>query len=121
VAAYDERKILALLADAGIVRNAQKVRAAVQNARAALEVQATFGSFDAYLWRFVDGKPIAHSWQVQADVPAWTLEAAAMSEDLRRRGFAFVGPTICYAFMQATGMVNDHLVTCFRHAQIGSR
>lgn len=120
VAAFDERKVEALLTDPGIVRNGQKVRAAVRNARAVLDVQASFGSLDAYLWRFVDGRPIVHSWQLQAEVPAGSAAAAALSADLRRRGFGFVGPTICYAFMQATGMVNDHLVACFRHGQVGA-
>lgn len=114
VASYDERKTEQLLADAGIVRNRAKVRAAVGNARAFLEVQSAHGSFDAYLWRFVDGAPIRNSWRNHADVPAVTPQAASLSKDLLSRGFKFVGPTICYAYMQAVGMVNDHLTSCFR-------
>lgn len=120
VAAFDERTIEALLAEPGIVRNGQKVRGAVRNARAVLELQRQFGSFDAYLWRFVAGKPIVHAWRLASEVPSQSAEATALSADLRRRDFSFVGPLICYAFMQATGMVNDHLATCFRHEQVGS-
>jgi DNA-3-methyladenine glycosylase I len=118
VARYDERKIAALLNDAGIVRNRLKVRSAVTNAKAFLDVQKEFGSFDAYIWRFVGGKPIQNRWPTMADVPARTPESDAMSKDLERRGFTFVGSTICYAHMQATGMVNDHLVGCFRHKEL---
>ncbi|HEU4321562.1 MAG TPA: DNA-3-methyladenine glycosylase I [Roseiflexaceae bacterium] len=117
VAAYDEAKIAALLADPGLIRNRQKIRAAVQNARALPAVQREFGSFDAYLWRFVDGRPIVNAWRSLAEVPAQTPESQALSKDLLRRGFAFVGPTICYAFMQAAGLVNDHTTDCFRHAE----
>lgn len=115
VAAYDEAKIAELLNDAGIVRNRLKIRAAVQNAQAFLAVQDEFGSFDAYIWRFVGGQPKQNAWQTLAEVPAQTAESEAMSKDLRKRGFNFVGPTICYAFMQAVGMVNDHTVDCFRY------
>lgn len=115
VARYDRRTIERLLADPGIVRNRRKVEAAVQNARAFLDVQNQFGSFDAYIWRFVDGDPIKNAWRSLKQIPAQTPESRAMSKDLRKRGFNFVGPTICYAYMQATGMVNDHVVGCFRY------
>mgnify|MGYP002066713470 CR=1 FL=1 len=118
VSGYDDRKIQALLLDSGIVRNRLKIAAAIGNARAALAVQRECGSLDAYLWSFVDGRPRTNDWRTLKDVPARTPEAEAMSKDLVRRGFRFVGPTICYAFMQAVGMVNDHLVDCFRHAEI---
>ena len=118
VSGYDDRKIQALLADFGIVRNRLKIVAAIGNARAALAVQRECGSLDAYLWSFVGGRPRTNDWRTLEDVPARTPEAEAMSKDLIRRGFRFVGPTICYAFMQAVGMVNDHLVDCFRHAKI---
>ncbi len=118
VAAYDDAKIAALLADPGIVRNRLKIHAAVRNARAFLAVQQEFGSFDAYIWRFVGGKPIKNAWRAMQDAPTRTLESDAMSKDLRRRGFVFVGSTICYAFMQAVGMVNDHVVDCFRYNQV---
>ena len=117
IARYGEAKVAALLADAGIVRNRLKVRAAVANARAALAVQAEFGSLDTYLWQFVGGKPIRNRWSAQRAVPASTPESDAMSKALKKRGFTFVGTTICYAFMQATGMVDDHIVTCFRHGK----
>jgi DNA-3-methyladenine glycosylase I len=119
VARYDARKVEALLGDPGIIRNRLKVAAAVSNARAFLQVQHEIGSFDAYIWQFVDGRPIRNSWRSLQDVPASTAESNAMSKDMKRRGFTFVGTTICYAMMQATGMVNDHLVGCFRHAQVG--
>ncbi|HTP87277.1 MAG TPA: DNA-3-methyladenine glycosylase I [Bryobacteraceae bacterium] len=118
VARYDERKIAALLENPGIVRNRLKVRAAVTNAKAFLAVQKEFGSFDAYIWRFVGGKPIQNRWQTLMDLPPRTEVSDAMSKDLIKRGFTFVGSTICYAHMQATGMVNDHLVTCFRHKEL---
>lgn len=118
VAAYDERKIEALLQDEGIIRNRQKVRAAVANARAFLEVQREFGSFDAYLWAFVDGSPIKNAWRTDDEIPATSPESEAMSKDLKKRGFKFVGPTICYAFMQASGLVNDHVVSCFRYDEV---
>jgi DNA-3-methyladenine glycosylase I len=115
IARYDGRRVAALLRNAGIVRNGLKVAAAVTNAKAFLAVQKEFGSFDAYLWRFVDGKPARNAWRSAGDLPARTAVSDAMSKDLLRRGFRFVGSTICYAFMQATGMVNDHLVDCFRY------
>jgi len=118
VATYGGRKIAELLANPGIVRNRRKIESAVQNARAFLAVQEEFGSFDAYLWRFVDGEPKLNAWRTWVEVPAETEESRAVSKDLKRRGFSFVGPTICYAHMQATGMVNDHVVSCFRHAEL---
>ncbi len=118
VAGYDESKVAGLLADPGIVRNRQKISAAIGNARAVGPVQAEFGSFAAYIWGFVDGRTIRNSWKSMDEVPASTKESAAMSKDLRRRGFKFVGPTICYAFMQAEGLVNDHLVDCFRYDEV---
>ena len=118
VAGYDERKVAELLANPGIVRNRQKIDAAIQNARAFLAVQEAFGSFDAYIWRFVDGSPKINAWRALAEIPAKTPESEAMSKDLLKRGFRFVGPTICYAFMQATGMVNDHVIECFRYDQV---
>ena len=118
VARYDEAKVAQLLADPGIIRNKMKINAAIQNARAFLAVRDEFGTFDAYIWRFVDGKPIMNQWRTLAEIPARTAESDALSADLRKRGFAFVGSTICYAHMQATGMVNDHLVDCFRYAEV---
>ena len=115
VARYDARKVRLLLADPGIVRNRLKVESTVSNARAFLAVQKEFGSFDAYIWSFVGGKPIVNSWKRLAQIPATTMESDAMSKDLKKRGFRFVGSTICYAFMQATGLVNDHAVDCFRY------
>jgi len=114
IARYGDRKLAALLADEGIVRNRLKIAAAVQNARAFLAVREEHGSFDRYLWQFVDSRPIVNRWKSKSEVPARTRESDAMSEDLLARGFKFVGPTICYAFMQATGMVNDHTVDCWR-------
>ena len=116
VARYDERKLAALLENEGIVRNRLKVNAAVTNAKAFLDVQKEFGTFDEYIWRFTGGKTIQNRWKDR--IPASTAESDAMSKDLRKRGFTFVGSTICYAFMQATGMVNDHAVTCFRHQEL---
>lgn len=118
VAAYDEARIAALLADPGIVRNRLKVRAAVRNAQSYLRVQQEFGRFDTYVWGFVGGRPIVNHWQSLREVPAETAESRALSQDLQRRGFTFVGPTIIYAYMQAVGMVKDHLVSCFRHAEL---
>jgi DNA-3-methyladenine glycosylase I len=118
VAAYDEPAIQRLLADAGIVRNERKVRAAVQNARAFLAVCERHGSFDAFIWGFVGGSPMQHDFETAARVPATTPESDAMSAALKRLGFSFVGTTICYAFMQATGMVNDHLLACFRYHEV---
>jgi DNA-3-methyladenine glycosylase I len=116
VARYDEKKQARLLANPRIIRNRLKIGASVRNARAFLAVQAEFGSFDRYLWSFVGGRPIQNRWTASAQVPARTKESDALSADLQRRGFKFVGSTICYAFMQATGLVNDHLVSCPRHA-----
>jgi DNA-3-methyladenine glycosylase I len=118
VAAYDERSVAELLANPGIVRNRMKVEASIANARAVLGVQREFGSLDAYLWRFVDGRPRINCWRAHEELPARTPESEAMSRALLGRGFRFVGPTICYAFMQAVGMVSDHTVECFRHRQL---
>jgi DNA-3-methyladenine glycosylase I len=118
VADYDAGKIAVLLDDPGIVRNRLKISSAVRNASAFLAVQRELGSVAAYLWRFVGGEPRQNRWSSIRDVPSVTPEAVAMSKDLKRRGFNFVGPTICYAFMQATGMVNDHTLDCFRHAEL---
>ena len=115
VARYDRRKIAQLLRNPGIVRNRLKMASAVQNARALLRVQEEFGSFDRYVWQFVDGRPRVNSRKARSRVPARTAESDAMSKALKKRGFSFVGSTICYAFMQAVGMVNDHVVQCFRH------
>ena len=119
IARYGARDVQRLLGDAGIVRNRLKIAAAIENAKLFRAVRKEFGTFDAYLWDFVGGKPIQNRWRRMADVPARTPESDAMSRDLLRRGFKFVGSTICYAMMQATGMVNDHLVTCPRHAELG--
>ena len=121
VARYDEAKVAQLLADPGIIRNKMKINAAIQNARAFLDVRDEFGTFDAYIWRFVDGRPIVNAWRTLAEIPARTAESDAMSKDLKRRGFAFVGSTICYAFMQAVGMVNDHTTDCFRWGELTER
>ena len=118
VAAFDDSKVGALLSDPGIVRNKLKVESAVRNARGVKAIQEEFGSFDLYLWSFVGGEPKQNSWRSMSEIPATTPESEAMSKGLRKRGFRFVGPTICYAHMQAVGMVNDHVVDCFRHAQI---
>jgi DNA-3-methyladenine glycosylase I len=118
VARYGPEKVAALLADPGIVRNRLKIAAAIQNAQACLALCAEHGSFAAYLWAFAGGAPRVNHWRTLAEVPARTPESDALSRDLRRRGFAFVGSTICYAFMQATGLVNDHTVDCFRHAAV---
>jgi len=120
VARFDRRKIASLLQNPGIIRNRQKVEAAVGNAKAFLRVQEEFGSFDRYIWDFVDGRPIQNRWKTMKDLPAQTELSEAISKDLRRRDFRFVGPTIVYAHMQATGMVNDHVVTCFRHAEVSA-
>jgi len=119
IAKYDARKVKKLLADPGIVRNKLKIAAAVQNAKAFLAVQKEFGNFDAYIWSFVKNQPIRNKFKTMKQVPARTAESDAMSKDLLKRGFKFAGSTICYAFMQAVGMVNDHIVDCFRHDQIG--
>lgn len=118
IARYDANKIESLLQDAGIVRNRLKVAAAVTNAQKFLEVQAEFGSFDAFIWQFVDGKPKQNRRRSLAEIPASTPESDAMSKELKRRGFKFVGSTICYAHMQATGMVNDHTTDCYRHKEL---
>jgi len=119
IARYGKRDVQRLLQNEGIVRNRLKIAAAIENAKSFLAVKKEFGSFNAYLWSFVGGNPIQNRWRTLADVPARTGESDAMSRDLLRRGFKFIGSTICYAFMQATGMVNDHLVTCARHAELG--
>lgn len=116
VARYDRRKQERLLADEGIVRNRLKIASAIDNAKAFLAVQEEFGSFDKFIWGFVDGRPVQNAWRSLAEVPARTEQSDAMSKELKRRGFRFVGSTICYAFMQAVGMVNDHYVHCHRHA-----
>src|SRR6266496_331285 len=118
VARFDAGRRERLIADPGIVRNRLKVEAAVSNARAALEVRKEIGNFDSYLWGFVGGKPVTNTWRSLSEIPAETLESKDMSKDLKRRGFRFVGPTICYAFMQGVGMVNDHTVDCFRSREI---
>lgn len=118
VARFGERKVESLLADPGIIRNRQKIHAAINNARMFLKVQEEFGSFDAYVWRFVDGKPIANTLRAEKDYRATSKESDALSKDLKGRGFKFVGSTIVYAHMQATGMVNDHIVSCFRRKEI---
>jgi DNA-3-methyladenine glycosylase I len=121
VARFDARRRAALMRDPGIVRNRQKIEAAVANARQVLAVQDEHGSLAAYLWQFVDGRPVVNAWTATGQVPAETEASRAMSKALVKRGFRFVGPTICYAFMQATGMVNDHITTCFRYSKRRSR
>ncbi len=118
ISRYSEKTVSRLLANAEIIRNKLKINAAITNARAFLQIQKEFGSFDRYIWQFVNGKPIRNSRKKLADIPASTPESVAMSKDLRKRGFKFVGPTICYAFMQAVGMVNDHIVDCFRYREL---
>ena len=118
IAKYDEKKIETLLQDAGIIRNKLKIKAAISNARAFLKVQKEFGSFDRYIWSFTDGKTMVNHWRTMDEVPATSRESDAMSKDLKKRGFKFVGSTICYAFMQAAGMINDHLITCFRYKEV---
>jgi DNA-3-methyladenine glycosylase I len=117
IAAYDERKVAALMADAGIVRNRAKIEGSIAGARAWLEIMGEPGGFRDHVWQFVDGRPIVNRWRSMSEVPAETAEARAMSKALKARGFKFVGPTICYAFMQATGMVDDHVADCFRSSQ----
>jgi DNA-3-methyladenine glycosylase I len=121
VARYDKKKVRELLKDAGIIRNRLKIAATISNAQAFLKVQEEFGSFDAYIWRFVGGSPKQNAWKTHQRLPAKTAESDAMSKDLEKRGFRFVGSTICYAFMQATGMVNDHLVNCFRYDSLSRK
>lgn len=118
IARYDDVKVERLLQDKGIIRNRLKVRASIKNAGAFLRVQEEFGSFDRYIWGFVDGSPIVNAWESWGHVPATSPESDAMSRDLKQRGFSFVGSTICYAFMQAAGLVNDHEVSCFRHTEV---
>jgi DNA-3-methyladenine glycosylase I len=118
VARYDKKKARELLRDEGIIRNKLKIDATIGNARAFLEVQKEFGSFDTYIWQFVNGSPSQNAWKTHKQVPAKTPQSDALSKDLQKRGFRFVGSTICYALMQATGMVNDHLVSCFRYAEL---
>ena len=118
VARYTAKKVRALLDDAGIIRNRMKIESAIQNAKAFLKVREEFGNFDAYIWQFVGGKPMVNRWRTFKEIPAQTAESDAMSKDLRKRGFNFVGSTICYAFMQAVGMVNDHPMTCFRYREL---
>lgn len=120
VAEYDGTKVAELLQNEGIIRNRLKVEAAIQNARATREVQREFGSLGAYLWRFVGGAPRVNSWKSLNEIPAHTPESDAMSKDLKKRGFKFVGSTICYAFMQAAGLVNDHTVNCFRYRELAA-
>lgn len=120
VAQYDETKATALLNDPGIVRNRLKIRAAIQNASHFLQIQEEFGSFDHYVWSYVGGGTVVNAWHSLSQIPAETAEARALSKDLKRRGFSFVGPTIMYAYMQAVGLVNDHLVTCFRFHELQS-
>lgn len=117
IARYSDKKLAALLEDSGIIRNRLKIASAISNAQAFLTVQKEFGSFDRYIWQFVGDKPKVNHWSDVKQVPASTPESDAMSKDLKRRGFRFVGTTICYAFMQATGLVNDHLTTCFRYGK----
>ena len=118
VARFGERDVKRLLGDAGIVRNRLKVESAIANARATLAVREELGSLDAFLWSFVGGEPLVNGWRSLGEIPAETTESKAMSKELKRRGFRFVGPTICYAFMQAAGLVNDHVVECFRHGEV---
>ena len=118
MAAYDAYKVKKLLANKGIIRNRLKIEAAIQNAKSFLAVQKEFGSFDNYIWQFTGRQIIKNAWKTMAEIPAQTKESVAMSNDLKKRGFKFVGPTICYAFMQAAGMVNDHVVDCFRYGQV---
>ena len=118
IAEYNIHKVNELLANTGIVRNRLKIQAAIQNARSFLAVQKDFDSFDNYIWRFVDGETIKNNWKTVKEIPSQTKESVAMSADLKKRGFKFVGPTICYAFMQAAGLVNDHVVDCFRYEEV---
>jgi DNA-3-methyladenine glycosylase I len=118
IAAYDDRKIEHLMSDPGIIRNRQKIKAAISNAKAFLDVQKQFGSFDSFLWEFVGGRPIQNRCRKMEDIPTVSPEAEALSKELKRRGFKFVGPTTCYAYMQAVGMINDHTVDCFRYEDI---
>ena len=118
IAGYNREKVEQLLNNPGIIRNKLKIAATIRNAQTFLEIQQEFGSFDAYIWQFVNGSTIQNAWKSHREIPTTTKEAEEMSKDLKRRGFRFVGPTICYAFMQAVGMVNDHTIDCFRHSQL---
>ncbi len=120
VACFGQRELETLLRNSGLIRNRQKLHAAVNNARLFLTIQSRWGSFDDYIWRFVDGKPVRNAWRSPQEVPASTRESAIMSKDLKSQGFRFVGATICYAFMQAVGMVNDHTTDCFRYPQVAA-
>jgi DNA-3-methyladenine glycosylase I len=121
IARYTEKRVEKLMGNAGIVRNRLKITGAIESAKACLAVRAEFGSLDTYLWRFVDGKPVVGRWKTMREITPTTAISDAMSKDLKKRGFRFVGSTICYAFMQATGMVNDHTVDCFRYRQLAGR
>jgi len=121
ISKYAEDTVSRLLTNSEIVRNRLKISATITNARAFLQVQKEFGSFDRYIWQFVNGKPIRNSWKTMAEIPSSTPESDAMSKDLKKRGFKFIGTTICYAFMQAVGMVNDHVVDCFRYKELNNR
>jgi DNA-3-methyladenine glycosylase I len=121
VSRYSEKTVARLLTNPDIIRNRLKINAAVTNARAFLQVQKEFGSFDRYIWQFVNGKPIRNSWRKMTEIPSSTPESDAMSKDLKNRGFKFIGPTICYAFMQAVGMVNDHVADCFRYKELTNK
>jgi DNA-3-methyladenine glycosylase I len=118
VASYTKEKIEELMDNKGIIRNRRKITSAVTNAKAVLKIQEEHGSFDKYIWQFIGGKPIQNKWKTTSDIPSFTAESREMSLDLKKKGFKFVGPTICYAFMQAVGMVNDHVVDCFKHCEI---
>ena len=118
IAKYDENKVEALMQDKGIVRNRAKILATIQNAIGFLSIQSEYGSFDKYIWQFTDGKPIVNKWEQMNQIPTSSPESDAMSKGLKKRGFKFVGTTICYAFMQAAGMVNDHLLSCFRYSEV---
>lgn len=118
IACYEDNKISELLNNKGIIRNRRKIMSVVKNAKAFLAVKREYGTFDSYIWQFVNGKPVINSWSDDTEVPAQTPESKAMSHDLKKRGFSYTGPVICYSFMQATGMVNDHVTDCFRYAQI---
>ena len=121
ISKYSENTVSRLLTNPEIIRNRLKINATITNARAFLQVQKEFGSFDSYIWQFVNGKPIQNSWRKMTDIPSSTPESDAMSKDLQKRGFKFIGPTICYAFMQAVGMVNDHVVDCFRYKELKNK
>ena len=118
IASYDEEKIEELMNNPGIIRNNRKITSTIANAKALLKIQQEWGSFDRYIWQFVGGKPVQNKWKHAEDLPSFTTESENMSKDLKKRGFKFVGPTICYAFMQAVGMVNDHIIDCFRHEEV---